>query len=142
MTMHPVTARAHAGRAAIIALALSLALAGCRLFTTPGHDTLRVELESDVATSVRFISSDNFVVGVDQDGLATFHLFQADTAWVQLPFAAEYDLRETGMVYVRAAEAEDGDAVITLRAFVDGDQSFSHSSTLTGTGLQYYYVGF
>lgn len=142
MTMHPVSPWARAGRAAVLTLALSLALSGCRLFTTPGHDTLRVELESDVSTSVRFITSDNFVVGVDPDGLATFHLFQADTAWVQLPFAAEYDLRETGMFYVRAAEAEDGDAVITLRTFVDGDQSFSHSSTLTGQGLQYYYAGF
>lgn len=142
MNMHPVVPSARAGRTAVITLAVALALAGCRLFTSPGHDTLSVELDSNVPTSVRFITSNNFVVGVDQDGISTFHLFQADTAWVQTPFTADYDLRETGMFYVRAAESEDPDAIISLRAHIDGNESFSHSATITGMGLQYYYVGF
>jgi hypothetical protein len=141
MNMHPILPSARARRAAMLALVIALALPGCRLFTSPGHDTLSVELGSNVATSVRFITSNNFVVGLDQDGSTTFHLFQADTTWVQTPFTADYDLRATGMFYVRAAESENPDAVITLRAFVDGTQSFSHSAPITGMGLQYYYVG-
>lgn len=132
------TARAHGRHLAALAL-VALALSGCRLFTSPGHDTLTVEVESDVPTSVLFIASDNFLVGFDQDGVQHFQLVRADTAWIELPFTADYDLRATGMYYVRVAASEDPDAEISLRALVDGQESWASTSTIEGIGMQYYY---
>jgi hypothetical protein len=131
---------AAAGGRRLGALALvALALTGCRLLTSPGHDTLTIEIESDVPTSVRYITSDDFAVAIDLDGIQVFHLNTADTTWIELPFHADYDLRTTGMYYVRVAESEDPAAVISFRALVDGQSSWAHSATIEGIGMQYYY---
>jgi hypothetical protein len=126
----------------LIALAATFGLGGCDFFTEPGSDTATVEIESDRPTSIRIITSNNFAVGLDDEANHVFHLFQGDTTWVQLPFRQDFDLRATAMFYVRAAESEDADAVISLRALIDGQQRFTHTAVLEGAGIQFYYVGF
>jgi hypothetical protein len=129
-------------RAIGCSLLAGLVLSGCRLFTTPGHDTARIEIESATSSSVRLITASEFIVSIDDEGREVFHLFEADTAWVQLPFSAEYDLRPTNMFYARAAEADDPSDIVSLRAFVDGTERFFHQAALVGAGIQFYYVGF
>jgi hypothetical protein len=130
-----------ASRATALALVLGIALAGCRFFTEPGHDTLTLELDADTPTTVRTITSNNFVFTFDQDGNEVFHLFQSDSAWVELPHRAEFDLRQAGMYYIRVAEAEDPDAVVHMRVLLDGRQSYEIAAPIEGVGLQYYYLG-
>lgn len=129
-------------RAIGFSLVAGLLLPGCRLFTTPGHDTARIEIESPTSSSVQLITASEFIVSIDDTGVEVFHLFEADTAWVSLPFSAEYDLRPTAMFYARAAEADHPDDVVRMRAFVDGTERFTHQTTLVGPGIQFYYVGF
>jgi hypothetical protein len=142
MASHRIPIPARTLRAALIALLAAGGLAGCDFFTEPGNDTATVEIESDRPTSIRLITSNNFVVTLDDEGHHVFHLFQGDTTWVQLPFTRDYDLRATAMFYVRAAESEDSAAIVSLRALVDGHQRFTHTAALEGAGIQFYYVGF
>lgn len=123
----------------ILILGVLLApIAACGI-TDPGHDTVSLEVDSDDGSAVRLITSYDFVVALDEDGLEIFYLNEADTTWVEPVFRHDYDLNATGRFYARAVEAEDTLAVVSLRALVDGDESFYRQSVLTGNGIQYYY---
>jgi hypothetical protein len=123
----------------ILILGVLLApIAACGI-TDPGHDTLSLEVDSNDGSAIRLITSYDFVVGLDEDGLEIFFLNEADTTWVEPVFRHDYDLNATGRFYARAVEAEDTMAVVSFRALVDGDESFYRESVLTGNGIQYYY---
>lgn len=134
----PGLARLPGRLAAIIAVAV--AASACDPFS-PGHDTATIEIGSTPATAVQVITSTDYAIGFDEDGVQIFHLFESDTTWVQTPFVGEYDLQATGLFYIRAAAAENPDAVVSLRARVDGREQFFHEGVLEGAGIQFYYSG-
>lgn len=122
----------------LVAIALLAATAGCGI-TDLGHDAVTVEIDSSDGSAVRVITSYDFVIGYDEDGREVFYLGDADTTWVEPFFSQDYDLNQTGRFYVRAAEAEDSAAVVSLRALVDGDETFFRETVLSGEGIQFYY---
>jgi hypothetical protein len=140
MALHTSRARASLPPAArlIVVAALAVAASACDTFS-PGHDTATIEIRSNPATTITVITSNEFAIGFDEDGVQIFHLFQADTTFVQTPFTGDYDLQETRMFYVRAAAAENPAAVVSLRARVDGREQFFHEAVLEGAGIQFYY---
>jgi hypothetical protein len=140
MSLHRLALRVRPSVGLALAAAV-LVLAGCRIFTSPGHDTLTLQLDADVSTSVRVITSNSFSIMLEEDGSESFLLLQADTAWVQVPFTQDYDLRQRARLYVRVAEAEQPDALITMRILLDGRSSYTDTNTIQGVGIQYYYVG-
>jgi hypothetical protein len=142
MALHTSRARANSPVAArlIVAAAVAVGAVACDTFS-PGHDTATIEIQSNPATTITVITSNDYAIGFDEDGVQIFHLFQADTTFVQTPFTREYDLQATGMFYVRAAESENPAPVVSLRARVDGRERFFHEAVLEGAGIQFYYFG-
>jgi hypothetical protein len=121
--------------ACLLALVL---LAACDPFDV-GHDTVRIEVDTDDGSAVRLITSHQFRVGLNEENVEIFDLITADTAWVTVPYGEDFDLGSSGRFYARAAEAENPAAVVTMRALVDGDETFFQESVLTGEGTQFYY---
>ena len=138
MTIHT---KPFAGPALPIALATTLVVMGCDS-VGPAPRTLTLQVESVGDSPVRLITSSDFTVQRTPAGEPEFDFDQADTTWVDSPFADDFDLRATGMFYARAAEVEEPDAVVTMRALLDGTETYFHEGVLTGPGPQYYFTLF
>lgn len=131
---------AHLPRAGLLALFAGSALAGCDPVSPERPETVTIQIDSDPSTSVRLITSDDFTVAQDAGGAPLFQLEEADTTWVDVPYSQRFDLQASGLFYARAAEADDPEAMIAMRAVVDGAEVYSHQGVLEGEGPQYYYV--
>jgi hypothetical protein len=128
--------------ASLLLLAAGGLLTACDILS-PREQVVRLEIEASDGSQVQLITTFDFSVGINQDGHEVFILRDADTTWVDTPYAEDYTIEETasgiGGFYGRAAASENPDAVVTMRAAVNGDQAYQDSKMLTGEGLQFYY---
>lgn len=129
--------------AAIVAGLAAVVAGGCDFFTDPPDNIVELEVDSSDGSQVLLITSQNFTVGTNQDGLQLFNLHDADTAWVATPHQGTFRVAASGAgiggFYAQAASSENPDATVSMRVVIDGDEAYFDEKVLSGEGLQFYY---
>ena len=128
----------------IAAATALIATAGCDLLAIDSdHTEVIVEIDSGDGSQVLIITSQLFTVWIDENGREDVTLHQVDSIWVTPFFQGTYDVNAaeedvTGF-FVRAAEAQNPETPVSMRVLVDGEESYSDTKVLTGSGLRFYF---
>lgn len=118
-----------------------LLLVGCGIFDEGNPEKIRVVMEGAEGTSVQLITTNDFIVLLEQDGESrSVDINTADTAAVTSPFRRAYRLGSELRFYMKVESEEPLPEPLTVKAFVDDEERFNRTSLLGGENLEFVYT--
>lgn len=116
-----------------------LGLTACDLVSgTDPPQEARVELDGQgVESPIEVIVSNSFV---PQGTAETILLVEADTSFVDLPFAQDYPFGESRQFLVKVPSPEDHDPTLRIRVLIDGRESHVQEQVMDGGFLQFHFT--
>jgi hypothetical protein len=125
-------------RSRLLAVLLLSGLGGCQLEDLRPRQA-RVSVEGPAGTTVRMITSLNFMAAVDPQGVTRVSVTSSDTTYPTLPVDVSFQIREEQRFLVEVARQDEDVSFIRVRAFVNDSRKFEESGPLL-EGAPYRFV--